>query len=320
MKLGDYLSYKAPKICFAAISAVIWGVFAYLIGAHPVLLWGSLGFFAIGFISYLIAEYFLAKRKITKLTRMKDELGEKYLLGELLPVPQDSVQKEYFGIMKEISRSAIGFVEEAKREKEEYFESVEKWIHEIKTPLTACSLICDNGGDTDKLRREFKKADNCTDVILQYARLRSAEHGTVISETHVAAVTERAILNQRDLLIAAKIGVTALGDFTVFTDAKALGFILNQLLINCAKYCPGCHVTVIAESGTVTVEDDGPGIAPHDLPRIFDRGFTSNDSGTGMGLYIVNEICKRLSVSLSVVSKESEGTRFSLTFPQYEEA
>lgn len=71
--------------------------------------------------------------------------------------PKGLLEREYYEIMKTISRSAIGVAEQALRDKEDYCAYVESWIHEIKTPLTACSLILANGADTRKLRRELKK-------------------------------------------------------------------------------------------------------------------------------------------------------------------
>lgn len=83
-----------------------------------------------------------------------------------------------------------------------------------------------------------------------------------------------AVKSQRELLVAAKIGVETTGDFSVYTDGKSLCFILKQLLINCAKYCRGCRVKISAEKGELAVADDGPGILPHELPRVTARGFT----------------------------------------------
>lgn len=58
-----------------------------------------------------------------------------------IPTPTNSVEYRYYRVMKEMSRSAVGTVEQAMREKEEYCDYVESWIHQIKTPLTACSLL-----------------------------------------------------------------------------------------------------------------------------------------------------------------------------------
>lgn len=157
-----------------------------------------------------------------------------------------------------------------------------------------------------------------TESILYYARLRAPERDTVIAKTSAQKIIGDAITSQRELLIAAKIGLETRGDFAVDTDGKAVGFIIKQLLINCAKYCRGCHVKIVAENGVITVEDDGAGIAPHELPRITARGYTGalgrQAGSTGMGLYIVAETCKRLNIELSVSSKQGVGTTFALDF------
>ena len=225
MSFKGYLSSKAEGLCLCGVGAIVWGIFA---------------FFACAAV-WLAAGYFVARSRLKRLEKMKSQLKETYLLGELLPKPRDGVEREYFEVMKEVSRSAIGAAENAVREKEEYCEYVESWIHEIKTPLTACSLILANGGDPAKLKRELKRADNLTETILYYARLRSPEKDTSIAAVSAAAVVAEAVKSQRELLVAAKIGVETTGDFSVYTDGKSLCFILKQLLINCAKYCRGCR-------------------------------------------------------------------------------
>ena len=192
-------------------------------------------------------------------------------------------------------------------------------MHETNTPLTACSLILANGGDPRKLRRELKRADNLTENILYYARLRTAEKDTVIREVSVAAVIDEAIKSQMELLISAGIRVQTQGDFTACTDDKALCFILKQLLVNCAQYCPGCTVAITAAEGAVTVADDGIGIPAHELPRVTERGFTGTNgrtrgSSTGMGLYIVRELCEHLNIGLTIESEQGQYTRFRLAF------
>ena len=318
MKWRDYLSSKAIVLCFFGMFAIGWGVFAYLAGATPLLLGCSESVFVCTVAVRYTLGYLFTNRKLKKLHADIAGLEEKYLLGELIELPRDATEREYYEIMREVSRAAIGAAETAKREKEEYLASVEKWIHEIKTPLTACSLICDNGCDETKLRRELKRADNLTDTILQYARLRTSETDTAISRVSIAEIIDSAIKSQREILLAAKVSVCTQGDFTAHTDGKAVEFVIRQFLINCAKYCKGGQVAFSAQNGILTVSDNGPGIAAHELPRIFDRGFTGETgkkTGTGMGLYIVSEICKRLDISLSVSSQPSEGTVFTLSFP-----
>lgn len=192
-------------------------------------------------------------------------------------------------------------------------------MHEIKTPLTACSLILSNGGDSARLRRELRRADNLTDSILTYAKLRTAEKDTQITLADLRAACDQAIREEMELLIAADIGVSVDGAAAVYTDFKLLVFILKQLLINCAKYCPGCQIHIALETGYLIFEDNGPGIPAHELVRVTERGFTGragrkHGGSTGMGLYIVSELCKKLNIGLKIASEEQCFTRFTLRF------
>ncbi len=318
MKFGSYLSSRAPQLCLCACAAVVWGIFARFAGANAVLLWGGEIFFAAFALAWTGAGYFAARRRLARLEKLKSGLTERYLLGELLSRPADAVEREYFEVMREVSRSAVGIAEDARREKEEYCEYVESWIHEIKTPLTACSLILGNGGDPVKLRRELRRADNLTETVLYYARMREPEKDRKISLVRVPEVVAEAVQSQRELLIAAGIGVETEGELSVYADGKELCFMLKQLLINCAKYCKGCRVRIWAGDGKLSVEDDGPGIPAHELPRVTARGFTGaagrRAGGTGMGLYIVSELCRRSGIGLRIFSEEGKGTKFEFSF------
>lgn len=336
MSAREYLASKAVTLCFLGIGGVLFAGIILMAGAGI----GLVGVCAAAYLwlvsAWLLAGGLIEGRKIRALEKLLEELPEKYLLGEVLPKPMDGVEKRYFLIMQEMSRSAVGIAEQALQEKEEYCDYVESWIHEIKTPLTACSLILSNGGDANKLRRELKRADNMTESILYYARLRTAQNDVKIKEFSVAEVVEEAVKSQLELLIAAGISIDTEGDFVIGSDRKILCFILKQLLINCAKYCPGCKVRITAQNKAIHVWDNGPGIPAHELPRVTQRGFTGSgagkgweavrsseagndykmkpEGGTGMGLYIVRELCTRLGIDLEIRSVQREFTCVSLTF------
>ncbi|MGN1013960.1 MAG: sensor histidine kinase [Butyricicoccus sp.] len=261
-----------------------------------------------------------ADRRLRMLRSRLDALPEKYLIGETLERPRDSVELEYYLLMKEISRSAIGAVEQAKAEKQDYCEYVERWVHEIKTPLTACSLILANGGDPAKLRRELRRADNLTETILTYAKLRTVEKDTQITLADLREVCDQAIRDEMELLIAADIGISVDGEAAVYSDPKLLVFLLKQLLINCAKYCPSCQIHIAIEPGRLIFEDNGPGIPAHELTRVTERGFTGSEGrkqggSTGMGLYVVGELCRKLNIGLEITSEEQRFSRFTFRFP-----
>lgn len=114
----------------------------------------------------------------------------------------------------------------------------------------------------------------------------------------------------------------------VLSDENWLGFILRQLLTNTIKYSEAsdCLIKSYSQDGSIKLEikDFGRGISEKDLPRIFDKGFTSTtenqgQGATGMGLYLAQKVAHHLLIKLDVDSKRKEGTIFTLTFPKKNE-
>lgn len=320
MRFSEYTADKAVTVCFLGVGALVLTAFLFF-GNVPVgVIILFLVFVTFFTVLWLITGYILQNKRFEKLQKTLDDLNEKYLAGEVLYKPSGNIERKYFEIMKTISRAAVGETEAAKREKEEYCEYVESWIHEIKTPLCACSLILSNGSDVNKLKRELKRADNLTESILYYARLKSVEKDLQISKVSINDIMNEAVQSQMELLIAAKISVEVKGDFSVYTDGKPICFIIKQLLINCAKYCSKCHVKLTAADGVITVEDNGPGIPAHEIRRVTERGFTGSSgvragASTGMGLYIVNGLCEKLGLKLEIASEQGKYTKISISFP-----
>ena len=319
MSFRDYMQSKAIPLCMGGIGIFYMALIVWLCGLPFSLLFILL---VSGLLLLFLCMVFSWKRADRRLQILKcrlETMQEKYLIGETLPRPRDSVELQYYLLMQEISRSAIGAVEQARDEKQDYFDYVESWVHEIKTPLTACSLILSNGGNPSKLRRELKRADNLTETILTYAKLRTVEKDTQISIVDLRTVCDQAVREEMELLINAGIAVSISGEGHVYTDAKLLVFILKQLLINCAKYCPDCQIHIELGENSLCFEDNGPGIPSHELRRVTERGF-SGETGrkqgqsTGMGLYIVSQLCRSLNIQMEITSLEGAFSRFSFRF------
>ena len=113
----------------------------------------------------------------------------------------------------------------------------------------------------------------------------------------------------------------------VLADRRALEMIFSNLLDNALKYCPeGTPVRIAAEPSSgrirITVADQGPGIPPQHLPRIFERfyrvdaGRSRDLGGTGLGLAIVKHLAEAMQGGVGVDSRTGEGTRFSVTLPK----
>ena len=109
------------------------------------------------------------------------------------------------------------------------------------------------------------------------------------------------------------------------TDEALLNIILDNLLGNAIKYAnPGGHIDCVwqAANASLIIRDYGPGIAPEQLPHIFNRFYRTDDSrssavpGAGLGLSIAKKLADLLGIRLSVSSRKGEGTAFTLDFPQ----
>lgn len=320
MSFRDYLGSKAVSLCVVGIGMLYLALVSCFCGIPFSLTTMMLLSVVLVVFVWSVIGWHRADRNLRRLRRRLEALPEKYLIGEILERPEDAVELQYYLLMKEISRSAIGAVEQARSDKQDYCDYVEQWVHEMKTPLTACSLILTNGAEPAKLRRELRRADNLTETILTYAKLRTAEKEIQISPSNLRAVCDQAVREEMELLIAAGIAVSIDGDGKVFTDPKLLVFILKQLLINCAKYCPGCRIHMDLSENGLLFEDNGPGIPSQELYRVTERGFTgsagrSQGQSTGMGLYIVSQLCDKMNIRMDISSRKDSFTRFSFQFP-----
>jgi two-component system phosphate regulon sensor histidine kinase PhoR len=119
----------------------------------------------------------------------------------------------------------------------------------------------------------------------------------------------------------------ARGAPAVASDPERLLRILRNLVDNALKYTPeGGHVSIVTEPGPdggalVHVRDDGPGIPPEHLPRLFERFYRVDTArsrelgGTGLGLAIVRHLADGMGASVRVESRVGEGSTFTLSLP-----
>ena len=85
------------------------------------------------------------------------------------------------------------------------------------------------------------------------------------------------------------------------------------MLSNALKYTVSGSVTIAMDGDDLCIRDTGMGIAPEDLPRIFDRGFTGlngrrDTRASGIGLYLCRRVMDRLNHGISIVSRPGQGT------------
>lgn len=216
--------------------------------------------------------------------------------------------------------------------------------HELKTPITMlkgyAETLCEDDGTmppADRLQfartihRHAERLSAIVDDLLTLSRLESG--GAVLQRTWQPAegVVEAAIEEFRDAFAASDHTLAAVcesGGYEVHIDTMRLGQVFTNLLQNAQKYSPrGARVEagVRSVSGGAAVEfwvaDNGPGIPPADLPRIFERfyrvekGRSRDKGGTGLGLSIVKHIVQLHGGQVAAESRVGQGTRISFQLP-----
>lgn len=275
---------------------------------------------------YLTILYFSRKRHLNKLLAIIDQLEEKYLLPEVMDMPERAEEQVFYQILKMTEKSMLEKIGEIYRERQEYKEYIEQWVHEIKTPITAMKLMCENHRSefTRELLVEIENVHRFTEQALYYARSEHTEKDYSIKETLLSDVIHNAIADNKYLLRKHHVVVEAedTGESACIDD-KWVRFILNQIISNAVKYRshqPILRFSTAQENNHIilSVEDNGIGIPKSDLSRIFEKGFTGQNgravhSSTGIGLYLCKRLCDKLDIGLTVSSSD-KGTTVSLIF------
>ena len=261
-----------------------------------------------------------------QLLDMAGQLSERYLISEVMELPEQAEDQVYYRLLKMAEKSMLEQIGEIRRERQEYKEYIEQWIHEIKTPITAMKLLCENHRTdwTKELLLELEKTNRFTEQALYYARSEHTEKDYSVREMALAEVVHQAIADNKYLLLQSGVHleVEDIQD-TVYSDEKWVRFILNQLIANAVKYRgkqPLLRFSARRQQDQVVlvVKDNGIGISPADLPRIFEKGFTGQNGrivqqSTGIGLFLCKRLCDKLGIGISA-SSVGKGTTISLSF------
>ena len=200
------------------------------------------------------------------------------------------------------------------------------WAHQIKTPIAAIRLALQNE-DTPLSRRltgEVGRVEQYVQMALTYLRLGSDSSDYVIRSCALDDIVRPAVRRFAGEFIQRKIQLNyQMLNYTVITDEKWLGFIVEQVLSNALKYTLQGSVSIYMEpEGVLCIRDTGIGIAPEDLPRVFEKGYTgyngrSHRKASGLGLYLCREILTRLGHSVSAESQVDHGTTIRIDLRQH---
>jgi two-component system sensor histidine kinase VicK len=209
--------------------------------------------------------------------------------------------------------------------------------HELKTPLTTITAIVQmlnikakkaedafNSTALEKANVQVKKMANMINGFLNISRLESGKiqldkHYFELAELVQATIEENRVISPNHI-----ISILPSNNFSLYADKDKIGSVISNILSNAVKYSPkDTNIDVKFEQkdgkALVSITDQGIGIKPHDIEKLFERYYRVQNSqhvaGFGIGLYLSAEIIHRHGGDIWVESQEGTGSTFYFTLP-----
>ncbi|MBT2291353.1 sensor histidine kinase [Paenibacillus albidus] len=317
MRFWRFIKYERPYMYLYAIGFFLTvAVFA----TDPQVTWHWNSFFyALTLLLFCLAGFLLHRyqKNVRAIHRMSDDDTE--------PL---SLEAEAHRIAtQQLEIKHIRALNEVQDKQKEYYDFIVSWFHEIKTPIAILRLMQQTEIDPKSLEEEVSRIEHYVDQALYYAKLDSFNQDYEIVNCNLEALSKEVVKNHSKTFISKKISIHLdIQSTFVQSDSKWLFFIVNQLVTNSLKYTYDQGQISIATRVTLQeklliIRDNGIGIDRKDLPRIFNRGFTGTNGrtlikSTGMGLYLAQELSKKLGHYITCESEVGSFSEFTIHFPK----
>lgn len=279
------------------------------------------------FIIFLVFRYKKEMHFAKELLRISEDPSRDWQEG--LPEPVFARDEALNEFLRQIANDQLKKLSEMKAVNLMESDYTAAWVHEVKAPLTAMKMTIDANRQDPAIRKiesDWLRIHLLIDRQLYISRLPSLGTDYVLVKTEVRGLITPEVHELRSWCIEKNIAVDIDGeDVEAITDSKWCRFIIRQLLTNAVKYSPDGGIISIRTGrlpeghAVLSITDEGPGIPAHDLPRIFDKGFTGgtgrlHNAATGLGLYLAYQVASKIGISLLAQSEMNEGTTIRMTF------
>lgn len=317
MNVWRFLQYERPYLLLYTVAFLLTiAVFA----TDPLLPWRWPTFFYVLALVALWLAAFLLHRYIRTLQAIRS-------LREEDSEPLSLEAEAYRDALEQQEREHIRALNEVQAKQREHYDFIVSWFHEVKTPIAVLRLMQQTEIDPKSLEEELSRIEHYVDQALYYAKLDSFHQDYEIVNVDLALLAKDVVKAHSKTFISKKIRMQLdVQSMTVQSDAKWLHFILNQLVTNSLKYTDdhgeiSISTRITQQERQLVLRDNGIGVEPKDLPRIFNRGFTGSNGrthmkSTGMGLYLAQELSKKLGHYITCESEVGRYTEFVVHFPR----
>jgi len=251
--------------------------------------------------SLFIFLYIAIIRKMTPLKKLHRQI-EEFANGNMnIKITQKS--NDEIGKIAQSFDNAIHHIRTLLESKNLFMRNM---MHELKTPITRGRIaieMVEDGTSKQTLIRAFERMNELIEELAHVERLTTQNFQPLMKKAQLNSIIEESI----SLLICNRNQLTIkTTDETLLTDTKLLALAIKNLLDNALKYSNDEKATIIADSRTIKVISKGKSL-DHPLDYYLEP-FTQEEkrnSGFGLGLYIVNNITKRLKYTLNYYHKSN---------------
>lgn len=266
-------------------------------------------------IIYLIGSYNWTRHRI-------------HLLQQNQPFPPKTpVEYQLMVNYHTLSKTSQLQIQQLRHDEQEQLDHLELYAHEMKNSLAALQSQAEDQNQLDKdfVLSIVHETNYYLELILNEDRLSMGNNDFKFEWINLAKLVNGILKQDARIFISHQLTpeIHNLQNVKVLTDRKWLRFCLRQLLSNAIKYSPyGQKIEVAWQKNAILIKDLGSGITKHDLPRIYENGFTGENGhqtsqSTGMGLYLVKQVTNKLNFSVQISSQPNQGTTAQLIFPPH---
>lgn len=271
---------------------------------------------------YLGADFLRVRRNHKLLSSVTDLTAAQIAA---LPQPGTIAESDYQALIAMLLAETARLQADADARYRDMSEYYTVWAHQIKTPIAAqrLKLQSEDSPLSRTLSSDLFRIEQYVDMVLAFVRLDSPASDYVFRLCSLDEIIRQAVRKFAAEFIGRKIRLeyepVALD---LITDDKWLSLVLEQIISNALKYTPSGSIRIYLECpDTLCIADTGIGIAPEDLPRIFEKGYTgcngrADKKASGIGLYLCRRILHNLGFGITAKSAPGIGTTIRIYLHQ----
>lgn len=319
----QYLRARRMTLCAFAAAVLVFPLVFFLYGLPmQALLYPSALATLIGLCAFA-ADFLRFWRRHVQLARLK-RFQEGMTLE--LPAPADALEADYQALLQMLETREAELRTQQERRYQDMCDYYTTWAHQIKTPIAAMRLNLKNEDSplSRRLLSDLMRVERYVEMVMAYLRVESLSTDYLLRRIRIDDAVKRAVRPFAGEFIARRLKLdyeeTGL---SAVSDEKWLVFVLEQILSNALKYTPEGGIRIYCSApNTLTIQDTGIGIAPEDLPRVFEKGYTglngrSDLKASGIGLYLSKRVLTKLGHVISAESEPGQGTAIHIDFTQH---